>query len=730
MPATRLLVLADPKMLPALASGLREGGRFDVLTLPFGDAGASAAAQRADALAVFYGMPDRPLQTALQALAPAVRGRGGRVVAVLQREQAAQRDDCFKAGASDLLFMPMPKEQFVARLADAVVLTYAPERGAPSAVQVGARGNLVQLAQATVTAAGVHAAAGLPFQAGETVRLSWGGLETWGLVVRASPDAQVRFAGVTPEEDARIRDWLRQALGGASARPALVPAAPAAAPRTAPPARPGTAPAGPAARGSAPVAPRPPPQMMPRAAPVMTPAPPARPGAPAAASAPGSQGGPPPGFAERPRVKDSTPVRPPPTVVRAPAGGNGARPGGGSAPARAANAAVPSAPAQAAAAPGLHDLFDDGSAPPAAEPEPGEPPPMWPPVPPAEECLLVGIALVRDKKAPADAAPDIAAAAKKITGVLNLNERAALEKAGTESHFADALAARIALDVCRAEATRLFSHQPPALVDDASVKTMIQVVDAASARLQKEADGAISRGEVESLQLITASSAALSRDLHGFKEMADRLRGVGSAPRLGAGSLDPDVVLPGQSWRPPPKAAEPARVRPELREFQGLGEGSAESRRSRTLVVCMLALGAALINVMFFAYPRVHELPPVPGVARIEVSGSNARVTLGSDFAENQEQAIAALVQVLRARGVQNAVLMKQNGSGAGNLSVTDGKAFGVPPAVRRNDIPLPAVPIQTPAPAVAPQATQPPAQPGRAPAPAQTAAGQPRQRR
>ena len=58
-------------MLPALASGLREGGRFDVLTLPFGDAGASAAAQRADALAVFYGMPDRPLQTALQALAPA-----------------------------------------------------------------------------------------------------------------------------------------------------------------------------------------------------------------------------------------------------------------------------------------------------------------------------------------------------------------------------------------------------------------------------------------------------------------------------------------------------------------------------------------------------------------------------------------------------------------------------------------------------------------------------------
>src|SRR3989442_14931822 len=200
-------------MLPALASGLREGGRFDVLTLPFGDAGASAAAQRADALAVFYGMPDRPLQTALQALAPAVRGRGGRVVAVLQREQAAQRDDCFRAGASDLLFMPMPKEQFLARLADAVALAYAAEPGAPASVQVGARGTLQQLAQATVTSSGVHAAAALPFQAGETVRLSWSrgpaSFEAWGLMVRAAPEAQIRFAGLAPEEEARLRDWLK-----------------------------------------------------------------------------------------------------------------------------------------------------------------------------------------------------------------------------------------------------------------------------------------------------------------------------------------------------------------------------------------------------------------------------------------------------------------------------------------------------------------------------------------
>src|SRR5438445_13146878 len=221
-------------MLPALASGLREGGRFDVLTLPFGDAGASAAAQRADAMAVFYGAPDRPLPAALQALAPAVRGRGGRVVAVLQREQAAQRDDCFRAGASDLLFMPMPKEQFLAGLVDAVALAYPGEPGAQTSVQIAARGPAQQLAQATVTPSGIHAAAALPFQAGETVRISWAAgpaaFHAWGLVVRASPDAQVRFAGLAPEEETRLRDWLK----GAMAAPR--PAAPARAPAAAPPA--------------------------------------------------------------------------------------------------------------------------------------------------------------------------------------------------------------------------------------------------------------------------------------------------------------------------------------------------------------------------------------------------------------------------------------------------------------------------------------------------------------
>ncbi|HYV65681.1 MAG TPA: hypothetical protein VE964_05525, partial [Myxococcales bacterium] len=352
---------------------------------------------------------------------------------------------------------------------------------------------------------------------------------------------------------------------------------------------------------------------------------------------------------------------------------------------------------------------------------PGEPATLWPEVPDAQVCLLTGLSLIREKKAPADLAPDLAAAAKKITSVLNLGERTALEKAGTESAFADAMAARIALEMGRIAAGRFLSSQQPALVDDASVKAVIQIADAAAARLQKEADGAISRGEVESLQLITASSAALSRDLHGFKETADRLRGVGLAPRLGAGSLDPEVVLPGQTYRPPPKSSEPVQVRAELREFQGLGESSPESRSKRALVVCMLALVGALVNVMFFAYPQIHHLQPIPGIARIEVSGETARVTLASDFAEKQEAAIQALTASLRERGVQRALLVHQNATVLGQLLVEQGKAVGLPAAGKRNDVPLPQVPVPAPA-QPAPQAQPAPAPPA-APAPAKTPA-------
>src|SRR5881398_2569949 len=184
-------------MLPALAGGLREAGKFEVVAVSLADAAAAqAAAANADAIAVFYGGPGAPLPAALQVLAPKVRDRGARVLAVLQKEQAAQRDECFRAGASDLLFMPMPKEQFMARLAGAVGLTWSQEVGASAPVSVATRTAASKLDQATVSAAGVESPSQLPVEAGETVRVAWGTFQHWGLVVRGAPSAQIRFAGL------------------------------------------------------------------------------------------------------------------------------------------------------------------------------------------------------------------------------------------------------------------------------------------------------------------------------------------------------------------------------------------------------------------------------------------------------------------------------------------------------------------------------------------------------
>ncbi|MFL5362461.1 MAG: hypothetical protein ACJ78U_15985, partial [Myxococcales bacterium] len=220
MAAPRLLVLADPKMLPALANGLREAGRFDVLPIPLSDGGAAAAAApRADAVAVFYGAPGRPLAATVQMLATTVRGKGGRIVAVLQRENAAQRDECFRAGACDLFFMPMRKEQFVSRLEATVSLAYTPQPGARADVQVSSRNAHVNLTGAIVSAAGVQAEAAVPFSPGETVRISVQAngtpLQIWGLVATSTPETRIRFAGLTPAEEARVQEWIKQAAASA-----------------------------------------------------------------------------------------------------------------------------------------------------------------------------------------------------------------------------------------------------------------------------------------------------------------------------------------------------------------------------------------------------------------------------------------------------------------------------------------------------------------------------------
>jgi len=651
--APRLLILADPKMIPALAGGLRDGGRFDVTAVSLAEPGvAQAAVDRAEALAVFYGAPGAPLSAALQALAPKLRGRGGRVVAVLQREQAAQRDECFRAGASDLLFMPMPKDQFVARLVASVGLAFAQEGGAPATVAVAARGSSSRLDGATVSPAGVEAPSQLPLKAGDTVRLSWGAFQSWGLVVRGGPSAQIRFAGLAPEDEAKIREWITSA--GAQA-----PTAPAA---------------------------QPPPSPQQRTANVDAP-----PQPPAGRSAPGA--GPPPGFADRRPARPQTRPAPRPAAA-SPAPSTGVAP-----VARRADAAPRVAPPIVAPPPrgqngsgGISALFDgDGASPAAAAPAVQRPAvpegPPWPAPVSFPLCKAAAIQLLTDETVGRDVPKNVAASARKITGMLSVGERASIQRAGQDSHFVDALAARIMLDAAAAEGTRLASAGAAPVVEADSLAALTQIADEAAGRLQKEANSAIAEGEVESLQLVTAASASLSRDLLNLKETADRLRGVGAAPRLG-GHLDPDMVLPGQQPRPrpPPGPLAPVPVKAELRDFQGLDHKPGRSKGLIALVVVVAAI-AASANAFYFAVPHQQQVAVEGaggGVQRIAVSGNSAVVTVTPEWLAAPDANLARLVRVLRAQKVTKALLTLPNGSSAGIVDVASGKASGLPAAPQK----------------------------------------------
>jgi hypothetical protein len=710
VPGNRLLVVADPKMLPALASGLRGGGAFEVLTVPLSDAaGALAASQGADAVAVFHGTAERPLAAALQALAPPLRDRGGRAIAVLQREQAGQRDECFRAGASDVLFMPMPKDQFVIRLTSAVRLQYPGGAGIPAAVSVATRSTVSTLDAATVTASGVHALRALPFKPGETVRLSWDRFQLWGLVVHGLPSTQIRFAGLTPEEETKLRDWL------------VGVAPPAAAPSSSPPVvSPVVSPSSFAAAVPPASAAREPP-----AAAVVAPAPsPAEAAAASATQDAGPSGdlpalhvdgvraaplaGPPPGFADRKPIRPQA-TRPPrsPTLpptngaalvadtgalhlVAAPAEPRALTPSGGTA--RAAQAPAPAIllGGPAATSGELASEAPGAPAPLAALEEPAREQapqgPVWPVPASAASCQEAALCLLKDKPLqPSELTPEVAVAARKIVGLLGSTERSALDKAGPDSHLSDSLAARVALEVANADGVRLYSSSPAAVVDGAAVSALIARADAASARLQKEASQAISSGEVEQLQLLTAASAALSRDALNFKATADRLRGIGAAPRLGAGALDPSLVVAGPAPRPAPArtAGEPAPVRAELRDFTALDD-TGRNARVRKLGIAALALlfVVAVVNALFFALPRVTEMSAKDagaGVERIDVAGKSAIVTVLPAWVAAGGPDLLKLLEVLRSRGVQKAMLSTANGQPAGMLDVQEGKVYGLP---------------------------------------------------
>jgi len=289
--------------------------------------------------------------------------------------------------------------------------------------------------------------------------------------------------------------------------------------------------------------------------------------------------------------------------------------------------------------------------------------------------------LLKDKSVPSEVPANVVSSARKVTGILGSAERAALDRGGVDSHFADALAARIALDAATAEGVKLYSSSPAPVVDGAQVSVLTRQADESAARLQKEANAAVGKGEVESLQMVTAASAALSRDLLNFKETADRLRGLSAAPRLGSGALDPDMVLPGQAPRPSaPKGSTPAPVRAELRDFHNL-DGSVGRGKTIMMVIVLAAFVAALANAVYFSIPHHTEISGEAvghGVERIDVSGSSALVTVTNEWLEKPELNTALLLSPLREAGVEKAILILPSGAPAGILNVATGKVSGL----------------------------------------------------
>jgi hypothetical protein len=354
-------------------------------------------------------------------------------------------------------------------------------------------------------------------------------------------------------------------------------------------------------------------------------------------------------------------------------------PGGNGAPAAAA--AVPAkpsgekpAPPPAAAKPVLPGLFEEGAAKPAETATPAGP--AWPVAAQPAMAKSAAFEILRSKTVPAEVPPAVAASAKKIAGMLSSGERAALEKAGPESHLADALAARISLDAATAEGVVLYGAKGMPNVDAAAITSLTQLADAAAARLQQEANTAIGKGQVEQLQMVTAASAALSRDVLNFKETADRLRGVGAAPRLGAGGLDPDMVLPGQQPSRPRTIAPtsaPQPVRAELRDFQGLEATGGGVGKKVGLIIAVAALVASLAYAFVFSGPPRSALPTEaagPHVVRIEVSGPSALVSVSPAWDPSSD--LNKLLDVLKSRNVERAIVMSPKET----LGVVDVRGF------------------------------------------------------
>ena len=68
----------------------------------------------------------------------------------------------------------------------------------------------------------------------------------------------------------------------------------------------------------------------------------------------------------------------------------------------------------------------------------------------------------------------------------------------------------------------------------------------------------------------------------------------------------------------------------------------------------------------------------IPGVIRVEVGGTGARVVVSNSFVEKPEPALSQLIGLLREKNVASAAVYNINGAPIGQIDVKTGATTGI----------------------------------------------------
>ncbi|MFL5359395.1 MAG: hypothetical protein ACJ78U_00375, partial [Myxococcales bacterium] len=125
-----------------------------------------------------------------------------------------------------------------------------------------------------------------------------------------------------------------------------------------------------------------------------------------------------------------------------------------------------------------------------------------------------------------------------------------------------------------------------------------------------------------------------------------------------------------------------APVRQELKDFEKFQESAPGTGKKTALVVVVSALVLALAYVFLFSVPRVREIDGrttnSPGIVRIELGETAARVVVADSFVEKPEPALSQLMSLLREQKMSNAVLVTATGAPAGQIDLKSGATAGI----------------------------------------------------